>query len=151
MLDFKAIESHTLDLIRKFRVRTPSVHTPIQSLSGGNQQKFVVARELSRDPDFLLINQLTRGIDIGATELVMQAVLEQRESGKAILLISTELEELFALCDRILVIYEGRFIGELPPDRSPLEELGLLMAGNADEARRLHEARGAAVPRESTQ
>jgi general nucleoside transport system ATP-binding protein len=151
LLDFKAIESHTLDLIRKFHVRTPSVHTPIQSLSGGNQQKFVVARELSRDPDFLLINQLTRGIDIGATELVMQAVLEQRESGKAILLISTELEELFALCDRILVIYEGRFIGELPPDRSRLEELGLLMAGNADEARRLHEARGGAVPREATQ
>ena len=80
----------------------------------------------------------------------MQAVLEQRESGKAILLISTELEELFALCDRILVIYEGRFIGELPPDRSRLEELGLLMAGNADEARRLHEVRAAGAPREAT-
>ncbi|MDE3176752.1 MAG: ABC transporter ATP-binding protein [Pseudomonadota bacterium] len=140
LLDFKAIEAHTRDLIAHFKVRTRSLATPIQSLSGGNQQKFVVARELARNPDFLLINQLTRGIDIGATELVMQAVLEQRDKGKAILLISTELEELFALCDRILVIYEGRFTGELPPDRGRLGELGLLMAGDAAEAARLRKA-----------
>ena len=136
LLNVQAIESHTQTLVRQFRVRTTSIHAPIQSLSGGNQQKFVVARELARNPDFLLINQLTRGIDIGASELVMQAVLEQRDLNKAILLISTELEELFDLCDRILVIYEGRVVGELPPDRGRLEELGLLMAGNEEEARR---------------
>jgi ABC-type uncharacterized transport system ATPase subunit len=97
----------------------------------------VVARELARNPDFLLINQLTRGIDVGAGQLVMQAVLKQRDLNKAILLISTELEELFTLCNRILVIYEGRLVGELPPDRVRLEELGLLMAGEVAEARRL--------------
>jgi len=134
-LKFTEIERFTANLVRQFRVRAPDVHTPVQSLSGGNQQKFVVARELAREPDFLLINQLTRGIDIGATELVMQAVLEQRARKKAILLISTELEELFALADRILVMYEGRIVGELPPDRGRLEELGLMMAGNDAEAR----------------
>ena len=116
------------------------VDTPIQTLSGGNQQKFVVARELSRTPDFLLVNQLTRGIDIGATELVMEAVLGAREKGAAILLISTEFEELFSLCDRILVMYEGRFVGEMPSDRTRLEELGLMMAGQAAEAQRLEGA-----------
>ena len=138
-LKVPAIESHTRALVDRFKVRTDGIHARIESLSGGNQQKFVVARELARNPDFLLINQLTRGIDIGAGELVMQAVLKQRDLNKAILLISTELEELFTLCDRILVIYEGRLVGELPPDRGRLEELGLLMAGEVDEARRLRQ------------
>jgi simple sugar transport system ATP-binding protein len=110
-------------------VKAHDINVPIQTLSGGNQQKLVVARELARHPDFLLINQLTRGIDIGAMEFVMQEVLKQRAAGKAILLISTELEELFAICDRILVMYEGRIIGEMPPDRTRLDEFGLLMAG----------------------
>jgi general nucleoside transport system ATP-binding protein len=136
-LNAPAIESQTQTLVHQFNVRADSIHATIQSLSGGNQQKFVVARELARNPDFLLINQLTRGIDIGAGELVMQAVLKQRDLNKAILLISTELEELFTLCNRILVIYEGRLVGELPPDRVRLEELGLLMAGEVAEARRL--------------
>ena len=134
LLDFGAITDHTRDLIRRFRVKTSSEHERIQNLSGGNQQKLVVARELARDPDFLLINQLTRGIDIGAMEMVMQEVLRQREAGRAILLISTELEELFAICDRILVMYHGELVGELPPDRSRLEEMGLLMAGHVGEA-----------------
>jgi general nucleoside transport system ATP-binding protein len=145
LLNVPAIESHTQTLVHWFNVRTDGIHAAIQSLSGGNQQKFVVARELARSPDFLLINQLTRGIDIGAGELVMQAVLKQRDLNKAILLISTELEELFALCDRILVIYEGRLVGELPPDRGRLEELGLLMAGEVAEARRLCQVAGGAI------
>jgi ABC-type uncharacterized transport system ATPase subunit len=139
-LDFGAIERHTRELMQQFSVRADGVDTPIQTLSGGNQQKFVVARELSRTPDFLLVNQLTRGIDIGATELVMQAVLGAREKGAAILLISTEFEELFSLCDRILVMYEGRFVGEMPSDRTRLEELGLMMAGQAAAAERLKSA-----------
>ncbi|MGN6468315.1 MAG: heme ABC transporter ATP-binding protein, partial [Rhizobiaceae bacterium] len=130
-----AVEDHTRDLVQRFKVKARDVGVPIQTLSGGNQQKLVVARELARHPDFLLINQLTRGIDIGAMEFVMQEVLKQREAGKAILLISTELEELFAICDRILVIYEGRIIGEMPPDRSRLDEIGLLMAGKLPSAR----------------
>jgi general nucleoside transport system ATP-binding protein len=137
LLNLRAIESHTEALVHQFNVRTEGIHATIASLSGGNQQKFVVARELARSPDFLLINQLTRGIDIGAGELVMQAVMKQRDLNRAILLISTELEELFALSDRILVIYEGCLVGELPPDRDRLEELGLLMAGEVAESRGL--------------
>ncbi|MBZ9797202.1 ABC transporter ATP-binding protein [Mesorhizobium sp. ES1-4] len=129
LLDLNAIADHARDLVRRFKVKARDVDVLIHTLSGGNQQKLVVARELARRPDFLLINQLTRGIDIGAMEFVMQEVLKEREAGKAIMLISTELEELFAICDRILVIYEGRIIGEVPPDRSRLDELGLLMAG----------------------
>ncbi len=141
MLDFAEIRRSTVDLMRRLRVKAAGPEDRIQNLSGGNQQKLVVGRELARRFDFLLINQLTRGIDIGATELVMQEVLKQREAGKAILLISTELEELFAICDRILVIYEGRILGELPPDRTRIEEMGLLMAGNVAEARAVAETR----------
>lgn len=136
LLDFGEIANQTRDLMRHFGVKAAGPNDLIQNLSGGNQQKLVVGRELARPFDFLLINQLTRGIDIGATQLVMQKVLEQRAQGKAILLISTELEELFALCDRILVIYEGQILGELPPDRGRLEEIGLLMAGRRDDVAR---------------
>lgn len=101
--------------------------------SGGNQQKLVVARELARNPDFILVNQLARGIDIGAMEFVMEEMLKQRDNGRAILLISTELEELFAICDRILVMFHGEILGELPPDRTRLDELGLLMAGQTEQ------------------
>jgi simple sugar transport system ATP-binding protein len=134
LLRMDVVADHARDLVKRFKVKARDVDVPIQTLSGGNQQKLVVARELARHPDFLLVNQLTRGIDIGAMEFVMQEVLKEREAGKAILLISTELEELFAICDRILVIYEGRIIGELPPDRRRLDEIGLLMAGKRVEA-----------------
>ncbi|MEO5324487.1 ABC transporter ATP-binding protein [Mesorhizobium sp. CC13] len=145
LLEFGEIAAQTRDLMRRFKVKAAGPGDLIQNLSGGNQQKLVVGRELARRFDFLLINQLTRGIDIGATELVMQEVLKQREQGKAILLISTELEELFALCDRILVMYEGRILGELPPDRARLEEMGMLMAGKADEAGGNRKRREAAI------
>ncbi|UVK42041.1 ABC transporter ATP-binding protein [Mesorhizobium sp. AR07] len=129
MLNRRAIGAHTRDLIRRFGIKSRDEDQPIGDLSGGNQQKLVVARELARNPDFILVNQLTRGIDIGATEFVMEEMLKQRDSGRAILLISTELEELFAICDRILVMCHGEILGELPPDRTRLDELGLLMAG----------------------
>ncbi|NVD39969.1 ABC transporter ATP-binding protein [Ensifer sp. HO-A22] len=129
MLSRRAIGTHTRDLIKRFRIKCHNENQRIGDLSGGNQQKLVVARELARNPDFILVNQLARGIDIGAMEFVMEEMLKQRESGKAILLISTELEELFAICDRILVMFHGEILGELPPDRARLEELGLLMAG----------------------
>jgi simple sugar transport system ATP-binding protein len=128
-LAFGRIARHARDLVGKFDVRTASVDTEIGHLSGGNQQKVVVARELDRDPRVLLVNQPTRGIDIGATEFVLQQILAQRDRGSAILLISTELEELLAISDRILVMYEGRIVGEVPPDRGLIEEIGLMMAG----------------------
>ncbi|MBD9487896.1 ABC transporter ATP-binding protein [Ensifer sp. ENS11] len=131
MLNRRTIGTHTRDLIKRFRIKSRDENQRIGDLSGGNQQKLVVARELARNPDFILVNQLARGIDIGAMEFVMEEMLKQRDSGRAILLISTELEELFAICDRILVMCHGEILGELPPDRSRLEELGLLMAGKA--------------------
>ena len=132
-LAFGAIANHARDLVEKFDVRTASVDTEIANLSGGNQQKVVVARELNRDPRVMLVNQPTRGIDIGATEFVLQQILAQRDRGSAILLISTELEELLAISDRILVMYEGQIVGEVPPDRSLIEEIGLMMAGKRSE------------------
>ena len=132
-LAFGAIAQHARDLVEKFDVRTASVDTEIANLSGGNQQKVVVARELNRDPRVMLVNQPTRGIDIGATEFVLQQILAQRDRGSAILLISTELEELLAISDRILVMYEGQIVGEVPPDRSLIEEIGLMMAGKRSE------------------
>jgi len=134
MLSRRAINAHTRELIARFRVKSRDEHQPIAALSGGNQQKLVVARELARQPDFILVNQLARGIDIGAKEFVMEQMLAQRDSGHAILLISTELEELFALCDRILVMFHGQILGELPPDRNRLEELGLMMTGKTPQA-----------------
>lgn len=128
-LRMREIHDHSMNLVKKFGIRVANVNDAIANLSGGNQQKVVVARELERNPRFLLVNQPTRGIDVGATEFVHQQILEQRQNGTAILLISTDLEEIFALSDRILVMFEGEIIGELPADRSLLEEAGLMMAG----------------------
>ncbi|CAN7261150.1 ABC transporter ATP-binding protein [Aminobacter sp. LjRoot7] len=133
MLNRGVIGEHTRDLIKRFRIKSRDEDQPIGALSGGNQQKLVVARELARNPEFILVNQLARGIDIGAMEFVMEEMLKQRDNGRAILLISTELEELFAICDRILVMFHGEILGELPPDRTRLDELGLLMAGQTDQ------------------
>ncbi|MCX6080838.1 MAG: ABC transporter ATP-binding protein [Chloroflexi bacterium] len=129
LLSFRKIADHAWDLVRKFDVRTNDIENEIDHLSGGNQQKVVVARELFREPQVLLVNQPTRGIDIGATEFVLQQILSQRDAGTGILLISTELEEIFSLADRILVMYEGQIVGEVPADHSLIEEVGLMMAG----------------------
>ncbi len=132
-LSFRKILDHSWDLVKKYDVRLADVENKIENLSGGNQQKVVVARELYRAPRLLLVNQPTRGIDIGATEFVRQQILAQREAGTAVLLISTELEELLALSDRILVMYEGRLVGEVPPKQELIEEVGLMMAGKKAE------------------
>jgi simple sugar transport system ATP-binding protein len=125
----RTILNHARTLAKKFDVRLSGVEVALENLSGGNQQKAVVARELHRDPRLMLVNQPTRGIDIGATEFVLQQILTHRDSGAAVLLISTELEELFAVSDRILVMFEGELVGEVPPDRRLIEEVGLMMAG----------------------
>jgi simple sugar transport system ATP-binding protein len=115
-------------LLSEFDVRGGTPATPARSLSGGNQQKVIIAREMSGDPDALIAAQPTRGLDVGAIEFVHRRLLAERDAGKAILLFSLELEEVRALADRILVIYDGRIVGELPPTASD-EELGLLMTG----------------------
>jgi simple sugar transport system ATP-binding protein len=115
-------------LLKEFDVRGGGPTTRSGSLSGGNQQKVVIAREVSRNPSVLIAAQPTRGLDVGAIEFVHRRLVEQRDAGKAVLLVSLELEEVVSLSDRILVIYEGRIVGEFPPDVSE-EEIGFAMIG----------------------
>lgn len=128
-LNFREISHRSAALIEAFNVKTPSQETPAKNLSGGNIQKLLLARELSRKPTVLVAAQPTRGLDIGATEYVHRRLLEQRAEGTAILLISEDLDEILALSDRIIVIYEGMIMGEMPVKEATPEKLGLLMAG----------------------
>jgi len=121
-------------LVSEFNVKTPSLETPAKSLSGGNIQKLILARELSRKPQVIIAAQPTRGLDIGATEYVHARLLEQRQGGAATLLISEDLDEILALSDRILVIFEGRIMGDVPRAEATPEKLGLLMAGEQQAA-----------------
>ncbi len=99
--------------------------------SGGNQQKLILARELERDPAVLLVGQPTRGVDIGGIDFIHRRLLAMRDQGKAILLVSVELDEILRLADRILVMFDGRLVGELPPEAADERRLGLMMAGAA--------------------
>ena len=128
-LNFKRIRDFASRLIEEFDIRPKEAEIPVHSLSGGNQQKAVAARELSRHPQLLIAAQPTRGVDIGAIEFIHKKILEERDKGKAILLVSAELSEIMSLSDRILVIYEGRIVGEVDPKKTTESELGLLMAG----------------------
>jgi general nucleoside transport system ATP-binding protein len=119
-------------LLAEFDVRGGGPETPAASLSGGNQQKVVIAREVSRDPRVLVAAQPTRGLDVGAIEFVHRRLVTERDEGRAILLVSFELEEILSLSDRILVVYEGRIVGEFAPDVSE-EELGFAMTGGRSE------------------
>ena len=117
-------------LVKEFDVRTPSIETLAGKLSGGNQQKVVVARELSRDVKLLIASQPTRGVDVGSIEFIHERLVEERDSGRAVVLISTELDEVLALADRIAVMYRGQIVGIVGPD-TPREVLGKMMAGVA--------------------
>jgi simple sugar transport system ATP-binding protein len=132
--NFKAIQERSGELVRSFNVKTPSLETPAKNLSGGNIQKLILARELSRKPRVVVAAQPTRGLDIGAIEYVHQTLLDQREQGIAILLISEDLDEILGLSDRIAVIYEGHIMGELTREEATAEQLGLMMAGVTQEA-----------------
>ena len=129
MLNLKAIETHSDKLINNFQIKTPSQDTLAKSLSGGNIQKVVVARELSREPRVIVAAQPTRGLDVGATEYVRERLLEERKSGTAVMLISEDLDEILALADRIAVIFEGQIMGVIHREEASPEKLGLLMAG----------------------
>jgi ABC-type uncharacterized transport system ATPase subunit len=128
-LNLREISQNSDKLIAKFQVKTPSHETLAKNLSGGNIQKVVIARELSRTPRVIIAAQPTRGLDIGATEYVRQQLIEQRLDGVAILLISEDLDEILALSDRIAVIYEGQIMDIVPREEATPEKLGLLMAG----------------------
>ena len=129
MLDRAAIERHARQLVQAFDIRAASVQSPAGRLSGGNAQKLVLARALSQEPTVLLVCQPTRGVDVGAIEQVHGELLRRRDAGMAILLISTELDEVLALSDRILVLAAGRITGERQAGAAHADELGLMMGG----------------------
>ena len=132
LMNNAAIRSDTADKMERFDVRPPNPKLAAKNFSGGNQQKIVLAREIERNPDLLLIGQPTRGVDIGAIEFIHQQVVALRDQGKAILLVSVELEEILALSDRIAVMFDGQIMGERLPSETDEKELGLLMAGITD-------------------
>ncbi len=134
LLRNRLIRRHCRELVDAFNVKTPGLDTPTRNLSGGNIQKLILARELSGKPRVLLVAQPTRGVDVGAAEYIHRRLLEQRESGTAILIVSEDLDEVMSLSDRILVMYEGQVVGQVDPRTTTRETLGLMMAGvRADE------------------
>lgn len=125
-------ETYATSLVEKYDVRTPHVQTTARSLSGGNQQKAVLAREIEQNPHLLIAVQPTRGLDVGAIEFIHSQLLRQRDEGRAVLLVSLELDEILALADRILVMFEGRISGELSGAEATEEKIGLLMVGEVE-------------------
>jgi len=128
-LDREAIQRRAKKIIQAFDVRPPDATLPARSLSGGNQQKLILGREIELPPKLLLVAQPTRGVDIGGIEFIHRRLVELRDSGCAILLVSSELEEVTALSDRLLVMRQGRIVGEVDPARASAGEIGLLMTG----------------------
>ena len=134
-LKFDVIREYAKKLIKEYDIRSgQGPVTPARSMSGGNQQKAIVAREIDQDPDLLIAVQPTRGLDVGAIEYIHSQLVEQRDAGKGVLLVSLELDEVMNLSDRILVIYEGELVGEFDPNKISTKELGLYMAGSKKEA-----------------
>ena len=131
VVDQKAIQGQADGLIQEFDIRTPSAHVPVSNLSGGNQQKVIVARELNRPIKLLIANQPTRGLDVGSIEFIHRRLVEKRDSGVAVLLVSAELDEIMGLADRIAVIFKGQFTAVVDADDVSKEQVGLMMAGNS--------------------
>lgn len=129
LMDNQAILKDTEEKMERFDVRPPNPRLPAANFSGGNQQKIVLAREIERNPDLLLIGQPTRGVDIGAIEFIHQQIVALRDQGKAILLVSVELEEVLSLADRIIVMFDGKIMGERLASETNERELGMMMAG----------------------
>ncbi len=125
----RAMETYASKLIESFDVRAPGPHVFGRNLSGGNQQKMIIAREVDRDPDLLVAAQPTRGLDVGAIEYTHKRLIQQRDQGKGVFLVSLDLDEILAVADRILIIYEGEIVGEMPAEQATEQELGLYMAG----------------------
>lgn len=129
VLDESNIAQNARKLVEQYDVRTPSIYALASELSGGNQQKVIVARELARQPHLLLANQPTRGLDVGSIEFIHNQIVAARDAGAGVLLVSAELDEIMSLSDRILVMYHGQIMADVPADQATREQLGLLMAG----------------------
>jgi len=131
VMNYSEIRKHCDDLIEEFDIRTPNADVNAESLSGGNQQKLIAAREISKDPELLIAAQPTRGLDVGAIEYIHKRLVEERDKGKAVLLVSLELDEILALSDRIAVMYDGKIVDTLDRCDATEQKLGILMAGGA--------------------
>ena len=129
LLDIAAARREAVEAIEKYDIRPPNPRLKTANFSGGNQQKIVIAREMEHDPDVLVVGQPTRGVDIGAIEFIHNQIIKMRDAGKAILLVSVELDEIRSLSDRILVMFDGHIVGEADPATATEGELGLMMAG----------------------
>jgi len=129
-LDWKSVGESSDRLIRSFSIKAPGKEELAQNLSGGNQQKVVVAREINRSPRLIIAMHPTRGLDVGAIEYIHGKLIEQRDNGAAVLLVSTEMEEILKISDRIAVMYEGRIMGIVRPKETTAEKMGLMMGGN---------------------
>ncbi len=129
LMNSAAVDARVGEIIENFDVRPRNPDLPARSLSGGNQQKLIIGREFELDPKLLLVSQPTRGVDIGAIEFIHRKLIGLRDSGSAVLLVSAELEEVTALADRLLVIREGKIVGEVDPKTTSFEEIGLMMTG----------------------
>ncbi len=129
LLNQSLIDNRAEKLVKEYDVRPPNIALPAKALSGGNQQKLIVARELDLSPNLILISQPTRGVDIGAIEFIHKKIIEYRDNGAAVLLVSAELEEVLSLSDRVIVMYDGRVVGEVNPKTVSEEEIGLMMTG----------------------
>jgi len=129
-LNYGSIRAHASDLVKDFSINVPSLNAPARVLSGGNIQKLILGREISGEPSLLVASHPTYGLDVGATEYIRRRLLERRERGSAVLLVSEDLEEIFELADRIGVLFAGRLMGIVPAEQATMEEIGLMMAGS---------------------
>jgi ABC-type uncharacterized transport system ATPase subunit len=136
-IDSEAAEDHALKLVDIYNIDTPSLDKPAGKLSGGNIQRLILARELFRDPDLLLADKPTSGLDVGSQEFIRRRLMEEREKGKAILLVSEDLDEIMMMSDRIAVIYEGELVSTVLTELVTKEEIGAQMAGG-----RVHTVQG---------
>jgi simple sugar transport system ATP-binding protein len=141
-IDRRAVRRHAADLVDEFDVRTPSIDAAASTLSGGNQQKVIIAREFFHGDRLLVLSQPTRGLDVGSIQYIHRQVVAKRDEGAAVLLNSSELDEVLALADRIAVIYRGRIVGVVDRADANRELIGLLMAGAVDEAAAVEPAGG---------
>jgi len=128
-LKWGAVNRHVRELMDRFEIRATGPSAPAKSLSGGNQQKLIVGRELAKDPAIIVASQPTRGLDIGAAKYIRDLLVEMRDAGRAILLVSADLDEVLALSDRVAIMYEGEFMTVCPPEELNRERVGLLMGG----------------------
>lgn len=133
LMNYPLIRKHAAELVKAYNVDAASINTPVKNLSGGNIQKLILGREITAEPDLLIAAHPTYGLDVGAAEYIRKELIACRDRGGAVLLVSEDLEELFQICDRVAVMFEGRFMGIVNPENCEIDDIGLMMAGSMPE------------------